>query len=396
MAGRAVAWRLALVVGLACGLAAAGQATAATSPSSSPSGRILLDTLKTFCVETDARHDAVIAATEAQGFVRFDPGDSTDSPLVHADVRLRAADKVIVAAGDMPSPRKIKGYLLETCLVATDAAITAPLAAAVRRWLGLTPFERLESGAELFFFDEGPSGRRSLEGAADADLQDLARQGRVRFVAIPRAGTTATLLYGVMRPDAAAPPVAAQATTPFSDFTSLCAAHRGQPDESLKAADQAGWMEVAPAMRAKQPPYPFVDAAYRVKSTTEDLEVVAAGRGRMQVNLQILNFTLCGVMQAPPADQALLTAVNDWVGLEPVDTFPDGSRIYLFVEEAGRRRSLAGRGLETALARGFKTGAISVVITQQGSSTSSDAVAAYGVVTQVRAVSAAPTAYAAR
>lgn len=379
-------------VAAACVAAGLAAGAPANSASALPTG---LEALKRYCVTTDARHAEALSAVEADGFAAM-PEGSDPPPLAHPDARIAPGGEAVMAVGEMDSPKKIKGFHLSACLVAfKEAGDAAKINLSVRRWLGLDAYERW-TGGSFYLFEQGSAGPRSLETATDEELRRLSAEGRVRVVSIDADEKATVLVYGVMTADPPpAVPAAAPVSTPFDDFKALCLEHRGQPEESLKAADASGWMQMPPQMR-RDFPYPVVSGAFRLKSTEEDFEALIAGQGRFQLNLQRLSFNVCGLLQAPPADRTLVAAVQDWVGMEPVDTFPGGSKLFLFVEEGGKRRSLAGPNIDAALARAARTGAVSIVIADQGSSTSAEAFVAYGVITKVVAVDAGSAAYARR
>ena len=173
-----------------------------------------------------------------------------------------------------------------------------------------------------------------------------------------RLVSTAFAVATVVSAAAAADDAVPVNRTPFDDFKSLCVAAGGHAADSLKAADQGGWQAMAAADLPKFP-VTLVSGDARRQPPDHGGGLLVAGRGRYLFDGVEIRFDLCG-LAAEGRD--LTSGVATWVGVEPADTYPDGSRVYLFLQDGDQRRAATGIDTDEALVKASRTGQVWILV----------------------------------
>jgi len=146
--------------------------------------------------------------------------------------------------------------------------------------------------------------------------------------------------------------------TPFDDFQSLCVTVGGHAADSLKAADQVGWLPMAAADLPKFP-VNVVSGDARRQPPDHGAGLLVAGRGRYLFDGVEILFDLCG-LAAEGHD--LTSGAATWVGVEPADTYPDGSRVYLFFQDGDHHRPAGGIDTDEALSKASRAGQVWILV----------------------------------
>ncbi len=146
--------------------------------------------------------------------------------------------------------------------------------------------------------------------------------------------------------------------TAFDDFRSLCVAAGGRVADSLKSADQGGWQPMATADLPKFP-VTLVSGDARRQPPDHGGGLLVAGRGRYLFDGFEIRFDLCGLAAG---SRDLTSGAAGWVGVDPADSYPDGSRVYLFFQDGDHRRLAAGLDSDEALAAASRTGQVWILV----------------------------------
>ena len=146
----------------------------------------------------------------------------------------------------------------------------------------------------------------------------------------------ATLLAALAADDTPASPLSEPEPAGFAHFRDFCLDHAGKPDESLKAAEGAGWMPV-PRKMAPVPPPEIIEAKIRIRSDDTAHYSLMAGRAALMTGGFTWDSAICEVSVWPADADATIAALERWVSLPP-GAMQDGARFYAFAEQGGQRR----------------------------------------------------------
>ena len=366
--------RIGLVIAVvSVALAAATTASAAPDPVSAD----LIGRLERYCI-ADGRAGPAIAAAEADGLTQL--GFLQLASLRNVQARADRQGLHGLVVGEVDEVKPLPGYHFEACVVGVYGGghgfgDLATLNTAFAAWLGVEPIKRTDQRDAYIFVDD-PAGRRAVADPSSIPVEAWA-VGHVHMAEVEALaeGPAALVLWATARPDAAASP-SAPARTAFEDFQAFCVVPGARPIESLRLADGEGWLH-APTAGLPRLPVHLIEGEGRLKPPDRGAGLLIAGRGRYLFDTVEIRFRLCGITAA---GRDLSVGAQAWVGVEPAEVYPDGSRVYLFFQDGDHRRAVPGAAVdaESALAKAGRIGQVwMLVIGRDGDSAGGEFIA-YG------------------